>query len=107
VPDLKATKKSGCRGRGAGDRESGTRDFDNFRLEIERCLCGERIIMSVRKRELSERWKKGKGKTRSQGRPRVSREWAMGERLIQNHSRRFPFSSTKFPSRKATMAIEA
>jgi hypothetical protein len=88
--------------------KSGTRDFDNFRLEIERCLCGERIIMSVRKRELSERWKKGKGKTRSQGRPRVSREWAMGERLIQNHSRRrFPFSSTKFPSRKATMAIEA
>jgi hypothetical protein len=62
VPDLKATKKSGCRGRGAGDRESGTRDFDNFRLEIERCLCGERIIMSVRKRELSEKVEERKRK---------------------------------------------
>ena len=37
--------------------------------------------MSVRKHELSERWKKGKGKTRSQGRPRVRVGWAMGEKI--------------------------
>jgi len=76
-----------------------------LRLEIKMCLWGERIIMSVRKHELSERWKKGKGKTRSQGRPRVR---LGGKRLIEaTHEADSLSSSTKLPSRKATTVIEA
>jgi hypothetical protein len=64
--------------------------------------------MSVRKHELSERWKKGKGKTRSQGRPRVRTWVADGGRLIEaTHEADSLFSSTKFPSGKATTVIEA
>jgi hypothetical protein len=86
VPDLKR-QRTGCRGRGAEDRNDceykcGTRDVDNFAWRLRVHLCGERIIMSVRKQELSERWKKGKGKTR---RPRVRCGWAMGEVFEATH----------------------
>ena len=78
MPDLRRQRSLGAEGavREIGMIASinpGLETLTNFCLEIERCLCGERIIMSVCKHELSERWKKGKGKTRSQGRPRVSR----------------------------------